>query len=157
MCSFFFLGTALVFPSPASVPLSPTPDNEERGPVVKSYLKQSSELRLCANSSSVALSVIGVLLPATRTNASNNCAASNTQQLSSGALQRPSCAHSAAPISQSNAGNAQPFVSPQKQTLLLFSQRAEAKNEVMSHRSEDLALKENTALMLGALLKLDAL
>lgn len=81
-----FLGSALVFPSPASVALSPTPDNEERGPVVKSYLKQSSELRLCANRSSVTQRVIGVLLPATRTNASNNRAASNARRLSSGAV-----------------------------------------------------------------------
>lgn len=29
-----------------SLSLSPTPDNEERGPVVKSYLKKSSELRV---------------------------------------------------------------------------------------------------------------
>lgn len=145
----FFLGTALVFPSPACVPLSPTPDNEERGPVVKSYLKQSSELRLCANSSSVAQRVIGALLPATRTNASNNCAASNRQQLSSGALRRPFCAHSVAAISQSNAGNAQPFVSPQEQTVPLFSQRTKAKNELMSHRSVDLALKENWFISQG--------
>lgn len=144
----FFLGSALVFPSPASVALSPTPDNEERGPVVKSYLKQSSELRRCANSSSVTQRVIGVLLPATRTNASNNCAASNAPRLSSGALPRRFCAHSVALISRSNAGNTQPFVSPQKQTALLFSQRTEAKNELMSHRSEDLPLKENTALIL---------
>lgn len=39
---FFFLCTALVFLSPASMYLSPTPDNEERGPVVKSYLKKKS-------------------------------------------------------------------------------------------------------------------
>lgn len=77
------------------------------------------------------------------------------QRLSSGGLQLRFCAHSVALISQSNAGNTQPFVSPQKQTVLLFSQRTEAKNELMSHRSED--LKENTALILSALPSLDAL
>lgn len=55
--------------------------------MVKSYLKKSSKLKVCANSSSVTQAVIGVPLQATCTNASNNRAASNTRRLSSGVLQ----------------------------------------------------------------------
>lgn len=79
---------------------TPTPDNEERGPAVKSYLKQSSELRLCANSSPVAQIVVGMSLPATRMNAFNKRAASNAfgapRRLSEGRLVREARRTSAA-------------------------------------------------------------
>ena len=52
--------------------------------MVKSYSKKSSELRVCANSSSVTQSGIAVALRATWTNAPNKREASNPQRLSSG-------------------------------------------------------------------------
>lgn len=94
------------------------------------------------------LRVIGVLLRATWTNASNNCAASNAAAFKT---------RSAALMFHSNGGSMQPFVSSQKQTVLLFLQRPKAKNQLMSHRSADPPLKENTALIVSALLSLDAL
>lgn len=94
------------------------------------------------------LRVIGVPLRATWTNAPNNCAASNAAAFKT---------HSAALMFHGNGGNMQPFVSSQKQTVLLFLQGPKAKKELMSHRSADPPLKENTALIVSALLSLDAL
>lgn len=87
---------------------TPTPDNEERGPTVKSYLKQSSELRLCANSSPAAQIVVSMSPQATRTNAFNNRAASSAfgapRRLPEAWLLRGARRTSAAPTSPSDEG-----------------------------------------------------